>query len=194
MLEITPKELLVNHVKHRKEVKRKSKTIFMLSFLLFITIILDIFIVNYFKVPRYKTLDVIYYEHLNLPQQPINCALTKHEIKSMLDDFYNIYYIYYEDETLDISIGGFVEDNTITINANLNNIDYLYALAHEITHIKYKITDETLTEYRTIVDLLESGNSLFEQVAMNRARLIVSGGVAGTEYDCGYYLLPYFFK
>lgn len=191
MDEITPRELLINHIEHRNEIKRKRRTITLLSFLILLAIVFDLIIVAYFSVPRYQTLEVVPYEHLTLPQQPINCTLTNAEIKSMLDDFYKLKYTYYEDATITGLEGGYTEGNTITISSNLTNVEYLYALAHELTHLKYRIVDETLAEYRTIIDLIESGNTLFEQVGMNRARMIISGGMAGTEYDCGYYLRKY---
>lgn len=191
MTEITPRELLINHIEHRNEVKRKRRTITLLSFLILLAIVFDLIIVAYFSKPHYPMLKVIPYEHLTLPVQPIDCTLTKMEIKAMIDDFYNIHYNYYEAD-IQGTDGGYVDKKrNITININLTNTEYLFALAHEITHIKYNTPNETFVEYTTIVELLESGNTLFEQVAMNKARMIISGSAMGTEYDCGYYLIKY---
>ena len=191
MTEITPRELLINHIEYRNEVKRKRIAINVLSFLVLLGILMDIIIVAYFNQPRYSMLEVMPYEHLTLPRQPINCTLSRREIKIMLDDFYRIPYNYYEADIPGLD-GGYVDSNhNITISSSLNNSEYLFALAHEITHIKYNTPNETFVEYTTIVELIESGNTLFEQVAMNRARMIISGSALGTEYDCGYYLRKY---
>ena len=107
---------------------------------------------------------------------------------------YNVSYTYVEQDYLGDDIAGIAEanPNRITILDSLDIIDYITTLSHEISHLKYR-GNETYTEYISLVTLYETNISLFQKVALNKARLIVSGSIyARTEYDCGYYLQKYF--
>ena len=169
----------------------KKLIIIILSIMVAIVVAFDIYLVyRHYNPKEPPSLEVIPYEHLTLPTKPIECNLTKQEIKSLLDKFYRIRYTYGEFDSL--SDDGYVNGNHIVIKSSLTKEEYLFALAHEITHIKYETSNETFVEYTTIIELYESGNELFKQVALNKTRMILSGSAMGTDYDCGAYLLTYF--
>lgn len=171
----------------------KKFIIIILSILLALVIGFDIYLVYRHHHPKEPPhLDVIPYEHFYMEQEYIETQYTKPQIRIMLDNIYNTKYKYKEVEEIEELVGGYTHNGTIYVDKNVDTIDYIIILAHEVTHIKYATSNETFTEYTSIVTLYESNNILFQKVALNRAKLIVGGGLYGTEYDCGYYLIQYF--
>ena len=184
--------------------KRKSAIKIALIILLSIGIVLatinNILIVTTHKRIQSYRLDIIPYEHFYIPMQELDCNYTKQEVKSILDKKYKQKYTYSEANLYESHSNGFlytaaitnIKEKTIIISSTLSIEEYIYVMSHELTHLKYKSTNETWVEYTAIIALYESGNDVFEIVALNRARQIVSGFFINTEYDCGYYLLEYF--
>lgn len=180
--------------------KAKKITIWILSILIVLSVIANGIMVYKIKnKPKPPSLDVIPYEHYYIPQDIILCTLTKTEVKEMIDDVYKTSYTYNEVGYLGVDLrGDTLQGNADTTNrhisvlSNLQIINYIEVLSHEIVHIKYQTTNETFTEYTSIISLYESDVGVFRSVALNRARFIIGGGCAGTEYDCGYYLIEYF--
>ena len=147
------------------------------------------------KEPEYPYYTVLPYNYEYHALEYVECNLSKQDIRIILNLFYDIEYTYVEQDYLGKDIEGIAEaspNRRITVLDSLDNITYISVLSHEICHLKYR-GNETYTEYISIVKLYETNISLFQKVALNRARMIVSGSIyAGTEYDCGYYLLKYF--
>lgn len=171
----------------------KKFIIIILSILVAIAIGFDIYLVYRHHHPKEPPhLDIIPYEHFTIPQEHIETELSKAEIRTMLDSLYNIKYTYREIEEREQLEWGYTHDGVIEIVNYISPIDYVHVLAHEMTHIKYGTSNETFTEFKTITTLYESNNILFQKVALNRAKFIISGGLAHDERDCGYYLLEYF--
>ena len=171
----------------------KKFIIIILSILLALVIGFDIYLVYRHHHPKEPPhLAVIPYEHFTMPQEHIETDLTKAEIKILIDNLYKTKYEYQEVEETEQLVWGYTHDGIIEVYKNVDNLDYIIVLAHEIVHIKYGTSDETFTEYTSIITLYESNNILFQKVALNRAKFIISGAYQGTEYDCGYYLLEYF--
>ena len=144
--------------------------------------------------PVYPYFEVLPYNHQYYALEYVETNLTKQDIRIILDMVYNVSYTYVEQDYLGDDIAGIAEanPNRITILDSLDIIDYITTLSHEISHLKYR-GNETYTEYISLVTLYETNISLFQKVALNKARLIVSGSIyARTEYDCGYYLQKYF--
>lgn len=195
MNNITPEMLLRCHIEDRQETKRKRTRrnfIIFLSITLLIALIVDFCLIyNQKKREEYESMAFVPYNHIQIPYSSIKCDLTKGEIRQKLDRLYRIDYSYEEIDEIEQLEWGYVNGNHIMIYKNVRESDYIFVLAHEMTHIKYGVSNEIFVEYKTITMLYESGNKLFKQVALNRARFIVGGGVT-REYDCGYYLLQYF--
>lgn len=164
-----------------------------LSTILVIVVGFDIYLVHrHHNKKEPPSLAVVPYEHFYMPQEHIESHFTKSEIKIMLDEIYNVDYDYQEIKPENTLVGGYTENGTIYVDKKASAIEYIIILSHELTHIKYNTPNETFTEYTSIVKLYESSNTLFQKVALNRAKFIVSGGLAGLESDCGYYLIKYF--
>lgn len=175
--------------------KAKKITLWVLSILIVLAIIVDgIIVYRINNKPKPPELEVIPYEHYYIPQEKITCSWTKQEVKVLLNLLYDTSYTYSEQDYIGEKIAGDsnIADRHIIVLSNLSVIDYIWVLSHEIVHIKYQAANETFTEYTSIVTLYESEIIVFKKVALNRAKLIISGGYAETEYDCGYYLKNYF--
>lgn len=173
----------------------KKIIIIILSILLSIILAFDIYLVyNHVNKKPQLSLDVIPYEHFYMEQEHIETQYTKLEIKKMIDDIYNVNYEYQEVGFLNSNVLGKsdIEKRVVNVVPYTTEIEYIWVLSHELVHIKYQTTNETFTEYTSIITLYESNNILFQKVALNRAKFIISGAYQGTEYDCGYYLLEYF--
>lgn len=174
---------------------KKKIIIWVLSILLGLTTIANVIITYKIKnIDKPATLRVVPYEHYYSPQEEIICNLTKAEVKELLNDIYQTSYTYSEQEYLGENVKGVadVTNKHITLLSDLHTIRYIEVLSHEIVHIKYQTSNETFTEYTSIVTLYESGIETFKKIALNKARLIISGTYENTQYDCGYYLLKYF--
>lgn len=195
MNNITPEILLRCHIEDRQETKRKRikrNFIVFLLIALFVALVFDLVLVyKHKKWKEYESMAYVPYTHILIPYRDIKCDLTKAEMRNKLDKLYKIDYTYEEIDEIEQLVWGYSKDNHIMICKNVKNGDYIYVLAHEMTHIKYKVCNEIFVEYKTIITLYESKDKLLQEIALNRARFIVGGGVA-TEYDCGYYLLEYF--
>ena len=173
----------------------KKFIIIILSILLATIIGFDIYLVyRHYNQVEPPHLDVIPYEHFYMPQEHIETQYTKLEIKEMIDCIYNVDYKYQEVGFLNSNVLGKsnIDKKVLKIVPYINEIEYIWVLSHELVHIKYQTANETFTEYTSIITLYESNNILFQKVALNRAKFIISGAYQGTEYDCGYYLLEYF--
>lgn len=169
----------------------KKFIIILLSILVVGAIAFDVWLViEHKKQP--PSLEVKPYTKVYLPYEYPKTTLTKPEIRSLLDNLYKIKYTYEEIEEQEQLTWGYAQGNHIMICDHISATNYVYVLAHEMVHIKYNTNNETFAEYKTITTLVESGNELFRAVATDRAKFIVSGGLNGTERDCGYYLKEYF--
>lgn len=175
----------------------KQKKIIVILLLSLVLVWTAIFMVKC-NTKKPPSLAVIEYTHRDCRLEKVECNLNKTEIKLILDAFYDVKYDYEEKDYLghkyESAVLGTasIKPNKIVVMNNLTNETYCVVLAHELTHIKYKTSDETFTEYKSIVLLYETKIPMFQKSALNRARRIVSGHFKGTEYDCGYYLLNYF--
>ena len=102
----------------------KKLIIIILSIMVAIVVSFDIYLVyRHYNPKEPPSLEVIPYEHLTLPTKPIECNLTKQEIKSLLDKFYRIRYTYGEFDSL--SDDGYVNGNHIVIKSSLTKEEYL---------------------------------------------------------------------
>lgn len=174
----------------------KKYVIIILSILVIIVLSLDIYLVIKHKRQKESTtLQFVRYNHFEIGYRiGVDVQYNKSQIKNMLDDIYNVKYTYQEDDLGNVATCGIanIANKSITMNSRLSPKDYVWALSHEIVHIKYKTADEVFTEYTSIITLYECGNDVFSNIAYNRAADIVAGVYKNTEYDCGYYLINYF--
>lgn len=145
-----------------------------------------IFAANRWEVKEYTNQTLIVPE---CPQIP-----PKTEIYKLVRKEFNSWCLYFECKELGGTADGRAcpQINAVFIEKGLDELNYTMLLAHEISHCKLKTVYECKTEYYAIITLVESNNKYLHYIGMWWADYIVSGGKAGTEYDCGYYLLEYF--
>lgn len=140
------------------------------------------------------SLDVLPYNYKYYALEYVDTDLSKQDIRIILNMVYDVSYTYTEQSYIGEDIEGIAQSNPnrITILDSIDEITYITVLSHELTHLKYKTSNETFTEYTSLVTLYETNINVFQKAALNKARFIISGGYAGTEHDCGYYLQKYF--
>lgn len=166
--------------------KVKTIIIIVLSVLLFLTISQTCYI-------RFSNkLEVRSYEYTTLQITSVEITLTKSTAKQLIKDLYNTPHIYIEGTFKDGRTGNSMPLlRYVKMDKNATIHDYIIGYAHELTHIKYQVGNETYVSYMTFVNLYESGNAELKYHAMIYANEVVSGDYAGTDYDCGYYILEY---
>lgn len=176
----------------------KKIIIIILSLLLLIVTIANIQTTLAIRHQKKTTLKVVEYQHVSYDLEEFKCDLSRKEIKRILDAFAGVSYKYVEvddiwsDDEYATAGTADIKNKTITIVNWLPREQYAVVLAHELTHLKYKAHNETFTEYKAITWLYETNIKAFQIASLNRAKTIIRGDYAGTEYDCGYYLLKYF--
>lgn len=136
------------------------------------------------------------YDPTTLTTPAVTHTLTKSTAKKLIKDLYNTPHIYTEKNLDKQNRNGQSIPiwRVAIIHNDLDLHDYIIAYAHELTHIKYQVADETYTTYKTIVKLYESGNAELQYHAIKEANDILSGCYEDTDYDCGYYIIEYFKK
>lgn len=178
--------------------KTKKIVIWILSILLIFVTITNIQITLAIRHQKKTTLKVVEYQHVSYDLEEFKCDLSRKEIKRILDAFAGVSYKYVEVDDLwcDVKYAtagiADIKNKTITLVNWLPEEYYVVTLAHELTHLKYKAYNETFTEYKSLTWLYETNIRAFQIASLNRAKTIIRGDYAGTEYDCGYYLLEYF--
>lgn len=190
---ITPESLLKAHLEYRKERRRrkiKITIIIILAALMLFYIGASIYVytANKLEVKAYR------YQYLEVPQIEIN--LSKKECKRLVDDLYNFPHLYFEisrDEGRTLGHTIFIPPIAI-MNKHLQGQEFIIHYAHELTHSKYLTQNETWVTFKTFTLLYESDNEVLHNSGLLYAKWIVEGGYAGTDYDCGYYILEYFSK
>ena len=176
----------------------KKTIIIILSLLLLIVTIANVQITLKIRHKKRTTLEVVEYQHVDYELDQFECELSRMEVKAILDAFAGMSYKYVE--VRDIWQGDKyatagttdIKNKTITLVDWLPTEKYIVVLAHELIHLKYKAENETFTEYKSLTWLYETNIRAFQIASLNRAKTIIRGDYAGTEYDCGYYLLQYF--
>lgn len=176
----------------------KKIIIIILSVLLLIVTIANVQITLKIRHKKRTTLEVVEYQHIDYELSQFKCDLSRREVKTILDAFSGVSYKYVEvgeiwsDNKYATAGTTDIKNKTITLVNWLPVEYYIVALAHELTHLKYKAENETFTEYKSLTWLYETNIRAFQIASLNRAKTIIRGDYAGTEYDCGYYLLQYF--
>lgn len=176
----------------------KKIIIIILSLLLLIVTIANVQITRSIRHKKRTTLKVVEYQHVDYELERFDCDLSRREIKIILDALAGVSYEYIEVREIwqgnKYATAGTtdIKNKTITLVDWLPAEYYIVILAHELTHLKYKTENETFTEYKSITWLYETNIRVFQIASLNRAKTIIRGDYAGTEYDCGYYLLKYF--
>lgn len=171
--------------------KTKDRISNLIIFLTLIITVLTVFQIIY--IFNYINLEVKDYKKTQLTIENMEYTLTKKEIRNIIKELYDIPHIYIETDNLPEKENGisYVLLRMINVKKSLDIKTYAITYAHELTHIKYQTADETFTTFMTFVTLYESGNKELQNMALKEAQGIINGGYAGTEYDCGYYILKY---
>ena len=80
----------------------------------------------------------------------------------------------------------------VYMNKNHTQHNYIIDYAHELTHLKYMVADETYTTCKSLILLYESNDYHLKYHALVEIKEILEGSCKSTEYDCGAYLVEYF--
>lgn len=164
--------------------------------LLFIFVLTCIFVIltsQNIMVYCANNIDTKQYEIVNLKIEDMEYTLTKDQVKQMVSNLYNTPHMYLETDNLSAGSNGnsLVVARVVTIKKELSVSEYAIAYAHELTHVKYQVADETYTTFKTFTTLFESGNAELRHMALKDAQIIIYGGYGRSEYDCGYQILEY---
>lgn len=177
--------------------KTKKIIIWVLSVLIIFVTIANIQIIFAIRHQNKTELKVVEYQHVNYELENFECSLSKQEIKIIMDALLDVSYKYYEIDDLGgdlrflITGTANIKDKTIKVLSTISKECFITTLAHEIMHIKYKSHNDTFTEYKALTWLYETNINVFKVASLNRMKTIVRGDYAGTDYDCGYYILKY---
>lgn len=113
------------------------------------------------------------------------------EIKALLDNDFRVQY-FYKVEKLHAGAITYFQIRLIKVDTMTTRLKpfYAYAMAHELTHLKYMNGNECWTEFNAWKYLYESNDPFLHNVALWRANDITQNKL-GDAYDCGYYILNY---
>jgi len=175
------------------EAKQKKKISILIFVILFELLLIVALLSRYYFVFAYNDLEVLKYDPVRLNFQYMDYTITKEDAKQLVANLYNIEHSY--EETTDLpktdAANSVITRKEVKIRPDLGLIEYTISYAHELSHIKYELYDETHTAYRTFIDLYESGHDELKNISLVYAQSIMDGCYSGTEYDCGYYILQY---
>ena len=175
------------------EKKRSKKVLILIGVILIELLAIVVLLSQMYYVFAYNDLEVKDYAAVRLVFDDMEYTITKEQAKELVADLYNVEHSY--EETNDLPESDAANSNIarkeVRIRPNLELLEYTISYAHELTHIKYRSYDETYTAYQTFVDLYESGHAELQNMSLVYAQSVLYGCYAGTEYDCGYYILEY---
>ena len=113
----------------------------------------------------------------------------KVEVRKLVVGLYNTPHFYFErhinaDGMTRIGLG------LVIINPDVSPEMYGWVLAHELTHLKYRVGNESWVSFEAFKTLYESGNEVLKNSALYYADKVMSGWYDGA-YNIGYYILEY---
>ena len=140
-----------------------------------------------------NNMQVMKYDVTNLKVANMEYTLTKSDVKKLVSELYNTPHIYVETENIPSyqNANSFIVARIVRIKPSLSVSAYAVAYAHELTHVKYQVADETYTMFKTFTMLYESGNEELKNMALKDAQSVIYGVYGRSEYDCGYQILEY---
>ena len=148
----------------------------------------------YYRPYSIESIPQVVVDKLDAISEP-EIEYSKKELKVLVED--NIHftsYLYIEVTNLwDIHAGlTSIPTHTVMVLKNLNNMEYVETLTHEIIHLKYCTSNETFTNFMTFKYLYESDNQYLKfasrEMAMN---ILYDDYSSAKQYDCGYYIIKY---
>ena len=118
--------------------------------------------------------------------------LDRKEIRIKLEKIVDVRCYIYTEKNMDITREGYTIPifRHIYINRNLNKIDYIYSLCHELCHLKFNVGNERFTNFETFKYLY---NSEFKEVAYYMIENLQQGYYI-KDYDCLGYIEKYLNK
>lgn len=132
------------------------------------------------EIKEYKPIEIRY---------QFNKDFTKEEVRKSVVGLFDTPHFYFEK---DIEADGMalLLVGTIIINPEVSKEMYGYVLAHELTHLKYRVGNESWVSFKAFTTLYESGDEILQNSALYYADKVMSGWF-GEDYDIGYYILEY---
>lgn len=160
-----------------------KKLFIILITLLFIFIVADtvhIYTAHRLEIKEYEPIEIRY---------KFNKDFTKEEVRKSVVGLFDTPHFYFEK---DIEADGMalLLVGTIIINPEVSKEMYGYVLAHELTHLKYRVGNESWVSFKAFTILYESENEILQNSALYYADKVMSGWF-GEDYNIGYYILEY---
>ena len=146
----------------------------------------------YLQVTKWcPTLEVKSYTECTDFSYDVSTEYSLEEIRALIDSDFQIMYIYQE-KNLHCGARTHFQFRLVQVDKRTTSIKsfYAYALAHELTHLKYMNGNECWTEFEAWKYLYESDNEFLHNVGLKRANEITQGRLQD-EYDCGYWINLY---
>lgn len=120
-------------------------------------------------------------DKLNIQYQTIDYNYSREELKAKVEDLVGVKFYFYKDNPPKDNNGyTLLPIRVVYIDEALSDNDYIEALCHELTHLKYNTRNDRFTQYQTFITLY---NSEFRQVALNIAYGLENGYYT-EEYNC----------
>ena len=129
------------------------------------------------------------------PYRPVEIAwsfkkdFTKEEVRKSLVGIFDTPHLYFE-KNIEADGMTLIKVGTIIVNPDVSKEMYGYVLAHELTHLKYRVGNESWVSFKAFTTLYESGDEILQNSALYYADKVMSGWYGG-EYNIGYYILEY---
>ena len=113
----------------------------------------------------------------------------KEEVRKLVVGLYNTPHFYFEGN---INADGmaFIKFRVVIIDEEVSPEMYGWVLAHELTHLKYRVGNESWVSFEAFKTLYESENEVLKNSALYYADKVMSGWYDGA-YNIGYYILEY---
>lgn len=114
---------------------------------------------------------------------------SKPEAREKIEDIVGVHHYFYTEKELPVGTNGLtiLMARYVLIDYELDNIDYVIALTHELLHIKYNCEAERFIQFKTFECLY---NSEFRDIALIFASQQTNGYYI-EDYNCGQYIVEY---
>ena len=114
----------------------------------------------------------------------------KEEVRKLLVGLYNTPHFYFERYIGNADGMARIWLRMVVIDPDVIPEMYGYVLAHELTHLKYRVGNESWVSFEAFKTLYKSGNEVLKNSALYYADKVMSGWYDGA-YNIGYYILEY---
>lgn len=177
----------------KKTITKLNKIFISVMIPLFLIMVFLLSTIGFACLPRIKTR--VQYRTLEPFTLEVTSELSNKEVRSVIEDLVGLkIYSYKEAPLNDYELGrAKLFKREIIVVPNLEYIDYVIILTHEMVHIKHFTSDEIYTNYLTFKYLYESNNEDFKNIAIYHYWLSLKGHYS-KNYDMSEHVYNYLIK